>query len=304
MVLNNAVFVHLYMHLLYITFGSDLKNHTQAYFSIYSFLVKKEHISSINVITDHPGFYKSIERHLNIIGVNQHVLNEWKGAYDFFWRIKIKGIEKVCNLYKSEPVLYLDSDTFLYNDLFSLQQTVNEGNAAMFINEGPVSALKSKTMRKMTGGLRKMQFDGLGALQNYNMWNAGVALVPNTKGGEDIKMILEFCDALCANKITDQFIEQFALSVGLAHFYGLQSADSSIAHYWSNKKEWDEVIKKFFVENHMLGLGFDEELKRFANIDFSKHPVTKISKNTKRRLSAMLDRVMKDKKVEYIRYDM
>lgn len=290
------------MHLLYITFGANLRNHIQAYFSICSFLAHKTKPSSINVITDKPAAYKSIEKHLNIFEADKKLLQEWQGPHNFFWRIKIKGIEKICKQYSNEPVLYLDADTFLYEDTDYLEEILKNRKASMFINEGPLNALKSKTMKQMARGVKKLTIAGIQQLDKHNMWNAGVVMTPNSKNGEEIKLALELCDTMCEHKVRDQFAEQFSLSIALNNTYGLAPAHKCIAHYWSNKEEWNTLITNFFVENYMMGLSFEEELRRFTQIDFSKHAVTKTVKNTNRRLKKTVDKLFSDKNQEYISY--
>ncbi|MFT4022348.1 MAG: hypothetical protein QM664_01040 [Flavihumibacter sp.] len=288
------------MHLLYVTFGNNNRNHTQAYFSIYSFWAKKLTLSSINIITDKPRFYKSIENKVNIIEADEAQLLDWKGEYGFFWRIKIKAIEKICSLYAGEPVMYLDSDTFFWGAADIITQLSGADNAVMWENEGTQNSLRSKTMRRMTADLKNLTIGGLSELAGYDMWNAGVVFTPNKKNNKDIEFALTLCDEMCRHKVKDQYVEQFALSVALQVSYGLQAASGWMAHYWSNKEEWNDLIREFFLESKMEGLSFEEELLKFSEIDFRKHPVVRLVKNRKRRLLNLIEKSIKDRKVEYL----
>ncbi len=288
------------MHLLYITFGDNNKNHTQAYFSVYSFLAKDIKFSSINIITDKPLYYKSIENRINIIEVDSKKLEEWKGDYGFFWRIKIKAIELICQTYPGEPVLYLDSDTFLFGASSKIDELALTKKAMMFENEGPLQSLRSKTMRTMTRHLKGMVIAGIANFEKLEMWNAGVVFTPNTLQQEEVRLALTICDEMCRHKVKDQFVEQFALSVALHSSYTLQPASGFIAHYWSNKEEWNELIRTFFIESKMMNLSFGEELVCFRKLNLEQYPVVKISKNTNFRLKRMIDKLFGDKKVAYI----
>jgi len=115
------------MHLLYLTFGENVNNHIQAHFSIFSFLTQQNEISTINVITDNPEMYHDIKDRINIITITEQTLNEWKGEYGFFWRVKIKAIEMICDLHKNRPVVYLDTDTFLYTNINSFKKELVNG---------------------------------------------------------------------------------------------------------------------------------------------------------------------------------
>jgi hypothetical protein len=289
------------MNLLYLTFGDNIRNHTQAYFSIYSFLAKGIQPASLNIITDKPWYYKSIEKRVNIIEVNAALLQEWMGPYQFFWRVKIKAIEKLCHMYAGEPVLYLDSDTFFYGTGRDYENLSRSEQAMMFDNEGPLKELPSKTMKTMSAQLKNLPLSGLSNLSEWNMWNAGVVFTPNRKDAKEMELALALCDGMCGNKVKDQFAEQFALSVALQHLYGLRSADNSIAHYWSNKDQWNEVIRTFFIECQMLGLDFEEQLKKYREINVHNYPVVRISRSTNRKLKQKVDQIFNDKKIEYLK---
>ena len=133
------------MNLLYLTFGNIPTIHLQTAFSAYSFLNQQQAVDSLNIITDNVDFYKHLSPYVNIIGVTQNELTEWKGEHQFFWRIKIKAIEKICHLYPGEAVLYLDTDTFLFGDANLINQGLASGRAYMHDNEGTLSSKTTKT---------------------------------------------------------------------------------------------------------------------------------------------------------------
>ena len=143
------------MHILYCTFGNRFQNHLQAAFSAISFLQQKNEVSSINIITDAAPFYKHLSGHVNIIEVTADTIQEWKGPHDFFWRVKIKAIEHISNLYVGSPVIYLDTDTFLYSNIASLKAELQKGHAYMHEDEGALSTLTDKTSKRTWRALRQ-----------------------------------------------------------------------------------------------------------------------------------------------------
>lgn len=288
------------MHLLFVTFGKNEKNHAQAYFCIYSFLAQNANLSSLNIITDHPQWYKSIEKHVNVIEVSPQILNEWKGSHDYMWRIKIKAIEKILFKYPGEPVLYLDTDTFLYNDFYGLSEVAKNGQAAMHENEGKLKNRSEKSMRMMTNAFSKKSFSGFDKLEEQDMWNAGVILIPNTKKGEDIQQVLQLCDEMCKQNVRPYFIEQFCFSVVLKKFYGLTAASPYIAHYWSNRNEWNEVINAFLLESYLKGFNENETISSFLKIDLRAIAVKRIVKNTNQRLKHTIDRIFPPQAENYL----
>jgi hypothetical protein len=288
------------MHLIYISYGPNEKNHVQAHFSIYSFLARKAAIKSVSVITDQPLFYKNIEKHINIIPVTSQILSEWQGKHSFCWRIKLKAIELICRKHPGEPVMYLDTDTLLYNDFALAAEIVGQGHAGMHENEGTLLQIGTKTAGKFEGGIKQIVFENLKPLSSYNMWNAGAVLIPNTHQCAEMELILAMCDKMLDEKVHTVLIEQFSLSVGLEEFYGLKPLSPFIAHYWSNKDEWNELISKFFISNNFQCLREEEIIERFKSIDFSSIPEKRIKKNSNRRLKKLIDKYFVDKKVSYL----
>ena len=131
------------MNIIYLVFGDELSNHLQANFSILSMLTQEKVINSINVVTDQPNFYNHLADYIKTFEIDHKTL-EWKGPYDFFWRVKIKAVELLTRTYKNENLLYLDSDTFLFGNLNQIKDKLNEGFSFMHLSEGKLAQLGSK----------------------------------------------------------------------------------------------------------------------------------------------------------------
>ncbi|MDB5193392.1 MAG: hypothetical protein JWQ96_2955 [Segetibacter sp.] len=288
------------MHLLYITFGENVFVHAQAAYSIYSFISKKEAIRSINVITDSPTYYNHIGSAINILPIDEKQLEEWKGPHDFFWRIKIKALQKVSQLYAGEAMVYLDTDTLLYSNIDALQNVLAAGHAIMHEDEGPLEKAVSKTEKKMWKQVKERTFGGVIMTGAKHMWNAGVVGTPNTKAGTEYDLALNICDEMCAAGVKRRLIEQFALSTALSEVYGIKPAEEFIAHYWSNKEEWEKHIAMFFTEAYAKGYSTEEAAAVIEAFDFAKIPVKKRIKNTAVRLHALVDKLVKPREEVYL----
>ncbi len=278
------------MNLLYLTFGENISNHIQAHFSILSFLTHQEDIHTINVITDTPDFYNSLEHRINIIKINEETLKEWKGKYDFFWRIKIKAIEMLCSMYMNEPVVYLDSDTFLYSKIKPISDALLKGTAFMHEKEGELSKAKSKTEKRMWHQLKDGTFGNIKMVASHAMFNAGVVATPNQKNNAECLLAVQICDEMCKQGVTKRLIEQFALSVALHEMYGLQEAKNAIAHYWSNKESWNSAIENFLLSANFKSFTFEQTIEAIKDFNFSEQPVKIKAKNTNRRLRNLTDK--------------
>lgn len=288
------------MNLLYLTFGENINNHIQAHFSILSFLTYRQKINSINVITDRPDLYEDIKPYINVIKVDEKILNEWKGEYNFFWRIKIKAIEMLCATHKDQPVVYLDADTFLYTKIDLLEKTLLQGAAVMHEDEGKLSELKGKTPGKMWGVVKNKTYGGVTILPTYSMWNAGVVGTPNKKNNEECLLALAICDEMCRQGVTPRLIEQFALSVALAETYGLQAADNTIAHYWSNKDEWNNLIKDILISAQFRSHSIEKIIETITEIDFSKVAVKAKHRSTNSRLKSLVEKAYPSKSIAFV----
>jgi len=290
------------MHLLYLIFGNHYHNYLQAYASISSFKTNCKELKTINIITDHPVWFEAIKSDINIIPLSAEQLREWKGEHNYFWRAKIKAIETLSKTYKNEPIVYLDTDTFLYNDKSKIADTLSQNKALMHLNEGAIKNDSSKTVKKMHRQITVLSGSPVENLADYDMWNAGVVASPNTKDSQEFELALSVCDFLCENKVTDRLLEQFSLSVALKHTYGLEESSDCIAHYWSNKEEWNQYWNELFLSNIFRGSDLTQFVSEFDKQGFSKMPpILKISKNTKKRLIKWVEKKFPDKEVVYLK---
>lgn len=288
------------MNLLYLTFGINPDIHSQAAFSIYSFLKEETHIQSVSVITDQPSFYHHLQPKINVITTNATELKDWEGEHHFFWRVKIKAIEKICGMYPDSPVMYLDADTFLINGLAALSADLKAGKALMHINEGPLSAKKSKTEKLMWRQIQGKKFDDLLMQPAGCMWNAGVVATPNTQQNKECRLALAICDEMCRQGITPRLIEQYALSLALQKTYDMQEAQKTIAHYWPVKNIWVDKINHFFLHAYFSGASFDQIVQLMKDFDYTDIPISQQTRNTNLRIKHFADTVFPAKNHVYL----
>ncbi|MET0635519.1 MAG: hypothetical protein ABWZ25_05800 [Chitinophagaceae bacterium] len=288
------------MHLLLMTFGTNERHHLQACFCVYSFLAGGARFSSINIMTDSPGFYKSIENNVKVIAVSDELLTEWKGPHAFFWRIKIKAIGQVCDTYPGEPVIYLDTDTFLYNDFEKAHSIVAGGHAGMHLHEAPLKRIATKTASKMYTQLRGKSLGDLRDLSDFDMWNAGVVITPNNRGMEEIRLALSICDEMLRLGVVPILIEQYSLSIALHHIYGLKPAASFLAHYWSNKDEWNQLISGFFHRCYLEALSQEETIEKFRSIPLESIPVSRKVRRMNLKLKKAIDGILPNRNLTYL----
>jgi hypothetical protein len=288
------------MQLLYLVFGTKIQNHFQAHFSILTFLRQGQDELKITVMTDAPEFYRHLGAAITVHVIDQATLREWEGEFKFFWRVKIKALELAARQEPELPLLYLDSDTLLYGSLAALRQQLAAGHALMHEPEGLLSALPSKTERRMWQQVQGQSFGGVAITPQHMMWNAGAVGVPAQRNHEAIALALNICDDLCRQQVTPRLIEQFALAVALAEVQGLHSAKPYIGHYWSTKELWNEPIRSFLLTSHLQNRTLAQDLAALDKFDFQALPIKQRVRNTQSRLENLTHRLWPPQNVEYL----
>ncbi|GGK63553.1 hypothetical protein ACD591_00830 [Rufibacter glacialis] len=280
------------MNLLLLTVGPHLNTYSQANFAILSFLpYLQPGQHTVYVCTDHPQYYQHLAQEVQLLPVTQEQLTQWQGPHRFFWRIKIKAIEHLMSQAPDQPVVYVDSDVFLFQPPQAWWAQLQSGTAFMHQMEGQLSALKSKTEKKMWQQVQGMDFGAFQINSRHQMWNAGVVAVPAQQNLAAIALALRICDQMCAQQVTPRLIEQFALSVALQETYGLQEAKPWLAHYWGNKEEWNERIAQFFLAARLEGCTVAQEVVRLQLFDFTSLALVSRNKRTRARLLHVVDRL-------------
>lgn len=286
------------MVLVLLTFGNDLKNHYQATFAILSYL-KSSHIQHVCVVTDRPQYYQYFGDRVTLLDCRGSIMEEWRGEYDFFWRIKMKAIEAAVLLHPNQNILYVDSDTFLVNSLSALNQQLNLNISFMHTLEGQLNTLGSKTEQQMWRSLQGQTFHNITINEQTEMWNAGVIALPANQARALVTTAIELCDALCQTKCTRRLIEQFAFSLALKHHSTLKSAEKDILHYWGNKEQWNKQIVEFFMLSKLVNIDIERDIERIRHFNYSSLPIIYKEKSTKIKLVRVLNKLMPAKEIVY-----
>ncbi len=289
------------MHLVYLTFGKTLSIHSQAAFSICSFLAFSDELSSINVVTDSPEYYAHLKEKVNIIALDSATISDWKGKDDVFFRTKIKAIEMICSKYPNEPILYADTDTFVYDKIDSITSALAQGKAVMHEKEGMLIKKDGKTERKMWERIKGKTLAGLLMKQEDLMWNAGIVAFPNNKDKAECRLALQLCDEISSLGIKrKRLIEQYSFSIALNETYGLNPAASCVAHYWGNKAGWNVLINDFFLSQFFFAKSLSETASAFRNINLKQLPIKQKEKNTANKLHKFVDNLFPIKDKQYL----
>ncbi|HQC06143.1 MAG TPA: hypothetical protein PK067_03870 [Kaistella chaponensis] len=287
------------MNIVYFVFGNNMEHYQQVYFSIYTAFACKNNEDRIIVITEEPTLFNSFDDHIKIIPINRDVIKEWEGKYHFFWRVKIKALQLIAQKYPLDSILYLDGDTFFYENMNILREGLKNGQNFMHLKEGKLSELSSKTEKLMWQQMKGKSYHHIKIDENAAMWNAGLIGI-STQHFDCLELTLGINDAMCADHVTRRLIEQFAFSLGLNEYSTLQPADQIVGHYWGNKTQWNTIIDHFLKECFMKNYSFVQIVQQVKEIDFTQIPIQIKQSNTQRRLKSLIDQMYKSKKPVYI----
>lgn len=285
------------MNLLYIVWGERASNHTQCIFSLLSALQYPDSFDDYYVLTDHPEYYKIIESKINIIAVSKNQIKEWIGPENYIFNVKIKGIEYFNKLYPDKIILFADTDTFFYKDPSPLRALISDKQSVMHMNEGTYDAnmKRSQTARRVFPKLAKLDLGNYRITGETCMHNSGVlGIYPSEKFAEILKNVFDVTDTLNAANLRLHYTEQLAFTLVLQKETELYTAHEYVAHYFPNKKEWDENIKSFFAKCFLKNLTIEQLIAEYKNFEFDI-PIRRKKKGLNKRLSKFLDKILPER---------
>lgn len=288
------------MIISFLVFGNVSSNYSQAFFSILTFLSQNLDNDTIAIVTDNPDNFNSLKEKVTVLAVNKETLSDWKGEFDFFWRIKIKALQLIYSKFEDHHILYLDSDTFLFGNLENIRRKLDDNFNLMHTNEGNLSELSSKTERLMWKQLKNKNYSGIEINSNTCMWNAGVIGISKKNMKKLLNQALDICDKMCAENVTRRLIEQFAFSLAMNYNGNLISAENEIGHYWGNKLMWNNKISHFIHTSFMKDLSLDQQIEMAAKTNFDEIPIRIKISNTRNRLEKLLNKLFSEKGKIYI----
>jgi len=202
------------------------------------------------IYTDNPNFFSAFKNcplKLHFRTISPDLLVQWRGKIDFVHRIKIEILKEFTEKHKGN-ILYLDTDTYIYQPLKTIFNNINQGQLYMHIMEGLIHDSNHVMLKKLSKFLSKNQplilpSNKFEIPNDVAMWNAGV-LGFHTDYSHLLDDILTFTDELYS-KFHKHIVEQFAFSYFLQTTQNLKTAHTNIYHYW-NLKEIRSILASFF----------------------------------------------------------
>ena len=229
--------------------------------------------AQVHVYTDDENFFK------NIFGarvvchrLTHEIVTLWRGDIDFVHRVKVKMLQ---DFVASTPegihtgqgvVLYLDTDTFIVDDLSPVFKNIESGNVYIHTNEGNLSDKSNPILRKTHKFVSHQTVPvndvSVKIPASTTMFNAGV-LGFGSKQADVLENVLRLTDAMYP-MFQKHVVEQLAFSFYFQQIGIVQTAERWIYHYW-NFKEFRRVLKDYF--NAHSNISFEQHLSNVDKLD-------------------------------------
>ena len=186
------------------------------------------------------------------------------GPERFIHRLKIGVIDEAMRR-TADNVLYVDADTFFVRDVSSVASSVTEKQCVMHLHEHQLESLRSfsqggtvEAMYEFVNGGSVRLADGttLTLSRTLSSWNAGVIGLHQSHA-RLLPDVYAVCDQLFENT-RNRVSEQYAFSIILQRALTIQSADSTVYHYYDPVKK---TIVDEFIEKHLNSSWLDRSLE-------------------------------------------
>lgn len=216
-------------------------------------------------------FYSSIDcwyyDYLIFEQINKEKLNQWKGRYNYIYRVKIKALIYIFQKYEGN-VLFLDSDVCILQNLQCIFDYMSNNGVCMCSTEY-ITFDESIYLGKQYFYFKNFVRGDSLILKNANHYyeiplsymhfNSGVIGI-NDKLKLLLNEALELCDFICRYKLKFHNAEELAFSYVFQKYGNIRCCDDEIIHYCL-AKEFRYIIDRYCGFN----LWYKQILDHFLN---------------------------------------
>ncbi|WP_242345037.1 hypothetical protein [Anaeromyxobacter terrae] len=237
---------------------------------------------AIHVYTDEPGFFAPLGDALVLRELSRDDISAWRGPLDFTHRLKAVMIREMTRRHPADPLLYLDADTFFAAPVGPVFERITPSTSVMHEREYSVATRDSGQIQRFRKHMGRLSFRGAPVDLGGDMWNAGaVGIHPSNFPVVD--SWLEFIDTLYPS-YRRGLVEQYGISLLLQRSTAVSPCADEVFHYWAQKDEYCEAIRREL--DLLRGLGLAESLRHLRERRIALPPPAR-----RRHKQSMLDRV-------------
>ncbi|MBO1272053.1 hypothetical protein J3L11_10410 [Shewanella sp. 4t3-1-2LB] len=270
----------------YVAYGKKLEICQQLYFSILSLLKYDTRKFDIHILTDSPEYFVRLSGYCHITVMTSQNITDWSGQYDYHFRIKLKALKLLTEVSPDTDILFFDSDTFHYAAPDTLITALRQGHAIFHCNEGLLAKNRDNSL---WSPLKYKKFANIEINDKTYMYNSGVVGLPASQANDILHQAITACDQMCRNLQKKGVVEQLAISAVAQTKLDCKFADKYVLHYWGNKSQWNELIRKHMTEVLLKNYNITEELSLLSSFDPIKIPIYKRTQINNQRLKSLAD---------------
>ena len=197
---------------------------------------------SLHVYTDDPAFFEPLGDALSLRTLSAEDIRSWRGPLDFTHRLKAMMIREMTQRHPTDPLLYLDADTFFVAPVAPVFERITPSSSVMHDREYNVATRDSGQLRRFRKHMGALAFRGGPVDLSGDMWNAGAVGIHPSRFPL-VESWLEFIDTLYP-RYRRGLVEQYGISLLLQRAAEVRPCADEVFHYWAQKEEYTEAIRR------------------------------------------------------------
>jgi hypothetical protein len=218
----------------YLATGSDAVRDQALYSALTARAWRGDLPLALHVFTDVPEPFRALGPGVEIVPVDRRQERRWRGPWGFLYRMKPMVLADLSRRFPSDPLLFVDADTYWAGDVGRAFARIGPTSAVMHEREYFVGTLGTQQIRNFRRRMRRSTFRGAPIDVDAWMWNSGVVGLHPTHAPIIADWIGYLDEVHPRNR--KPIVEQFAISWLLQRrVESLAACDDVVVHYWSDK---------------------------------------------------------------------
>jgi hypothetical protein len=232
------------LHLVTQAYGDDVYRAQALYcaWSSAAWVGGERGLTDVHVYTDEPSSFGPLEGRIELRVLTPSEISSWWGPHEFRFRTKPMMLLEMARRFPSDPVLFLDADTFWLRSPSGVLERIGPRRAVMHAREEHLGDRSDRHMRNLNRHLRRTSFRGAPVDVDRWMWNSGaIGLAPEAFGV--IEDWIAFVDEVVP-RYRRAIMEQYGLGMLLQQRGEVSACDDRVFHYWYQKEDYTAAVQR------------------------------------------------------------
>lgn len=245
-----------------LAYGGSADVYRQSVMLLVSLMAFAPEPYELVVATDRPEYYVWFGTRVDIQFLDASLLRIWQGPEPFSMRQKLMLLRTAWP--ESGAIALVDADVVARADLAAFADGLRTGSLFMYRREYTLSQTRRPGHRRVWKALRATRLAGYTASSEDAMWNSGVVGLPSAD-----RPLLDQAIALYEEMGQRGFrhfaAEQLAEALVFGRTGRLRAAEPWFAHYWGNRRGYDQEIARRLSQAFLEGLSVKEAASAYAS---------------------------------------